>query len=61
MISVTVVLSLQIGIFETNDSLILISDPLGDASIGEILSGSDIIGEVDVQRYDYATASNWQF
>jgi hypothetical protein len=61
MISVTGVLSLQLGIFETNDSLILISDSLGDASIGEILTGSDIIGEVDVQRYVYATGANWRF
>lgn len=59
--SVTGVLSLQLGTFVTNNSLVLVSDSLGDASIGEISSGADISGNVDVQRYVNASATNWHF
>ena len=61
VISITGILGLQAGDFETNNSLILVSDNLGDASIGEILSGADIVGDVEVQRYVNATSSNWHF
>ena len=59
--SITGYLNLISGTFETNDSLVLISDSLGTASIMEIPIGADISGDVEIQRYVNSTAPNWRF
>lgn len=53
-------LTLTNGNFETNNSLTLISDATGTASIAEITGGS-ISGEITMQRYVDAGATNWRF
>lgn len=54
-------LELIAGTFDTNDSLVLLSDSIGTASILEIPSGADITGDIEIQRYVYSTAANWHF
>ena len=53
-------LTLSSGDFFTNNALTLISDISGTARIAEITGGS-IVGEIDVQRYIAAGATNWRF
>jgi hypothetical protein len=45
------VVSPEKGIFNTNDRLTLISNASGTASIGEIKSGADVLGQVTIQRF----------
>lgn len=53
-------LTLTEGQFETDDSLIFISDANGTAYIKEITGGS-ITGEIVYQNYINAGATNWRF
>lgn len=53
-------LSLLDGNLLTNDALTLVSDENGDARIAEV-TGGDITGQVDVQRYIDAGATDWRF
>lgn len=48
------------GSFETNDSLILISDAILTARIGEI-TGVGVTGEIEMQRYIDAGETYWRF
>lgn len=58
--SLTGTLTLTSGNFSTNNSLTLISDANGTARIAEI-TGGNISGDVTVQRYIDAGATNWRF
>ena len=59
--SITGELTLVLGTFDTNDSLVLVSNSLGTASILEINGSADIIGDVEIQRYIDASSTNWHF
>ena len=48
------------GSFNTNDRMIVLSNALGDGSIGPVTGGS-ISGDVVMQRYIDAGATNWRF
>ncbi|MFK8038853.1 MAG: hypothetical protein AB8B74_11220, partial [Crocinitomicaceae bacterium] len=54
-------LTVQNGTFNTNDSLILISDATGTARIDEITGGGSIVGEIEMQRYIDAGETYWRF
>lgn len=58
--SVRGALALNNGILETNDELTLISDENGTARIAEVMGGA-MLGEVNVQRYIDAGATDWRF
>ena len=53
-------LTLTNGLFDTGNLVTLISDAIGTASIEEITGGS-IIGNITMQRYVDAGATNWRF
>ncbi|MCB9195603.1 MAG: PKD domain-containing protein [Flavobacteriales bacterium] len=53
-------LKLSIGNFETNNSLTIISDINGTGRIDEIESSASISGNVTMQRYIPAGATNWR-
>lgn len=53
-------LTLTSGLFTTNDSITLISDATGTARIGTITGGS-ISGDIIMQRYIDAGATDWRF
>ncbi len=54
-------LTVQNGVFDTNDSLILVSDANRTARISEITGGGSIIGEIEMQRYIDAGETYWRF
>ncbi|MFK8038027.1 MAG: T9SS type A sorting domain-containing protein [Crocinitomicaceae bacterium] len=59
-VSIHGALSLEDGSLETNDSLRMVSDATETARITEIKNGS-ITGNVEVERYIDAGATNWRF
>ncbi|MFK8038852.1 MAG: LamG-like jellyroll fold domain-containing protein [Crocinitomicaceae bacterium] len=60
-VSLTNTLTVQNGTFNTNDSLILISDAIRTARIDEITGGGSIVGEIEMQRYIDAGETYWRF
>ena len=54
-------LNLASGIFNTNNAFTLISNASGTARIASIPAGADIIGNINMQRYIGAGATNWRF
>ncbi len=54
-------LKLISGTFDTNNSLVLLSDSIATASIMEIPLGANISGDVEIQRFVSSSASNWHF
>ena len=54
------IMSIEAGSFITNDSLTVISDSIGTASIGEI-TGAGISGEITMERYIDAGETNWRY
>ena len=54
-------LTVQNGVFETNDSLTLVSNASGTARIAEITGGGSITGEIEMQRYIDAGETYWRF
>ncbi|MFK8046281.1 MAG: LamG domain-containing protein, partial [Crocinitomicaceae bacterium] len=60
-VKLTNTLTVQDGTFNTNDSLILISDAIRTARIDEITGGGAVVGEIEMQRYIDAGATYWRF
>ena len=54
-------LTVQNGVFETNDSLTLVSNASGTARIAEITGGGSITGEIEMQRYIDEGETYWRF
>ncbi len=60
-INLTGALDLQSGCFETDDKLLLISNASATARISEIDPSACITGDITMQRYIDAGATNWRF
>jgi hypothetical protein len=58
--SVKGVVTISAGNFETNDSLILLSDENGTGSIGPLVNGT-LTGEITMQRYLSESIGDWRF
>ncbi|MCB0410362.1 MAG: hypothetical protein KDD29_09085, partial [Flavobacteriales bacterium] len=60
-INLTGTLDLRSGCFETDDKLLLVSNASGTARISEIDPSACITGNITMQRYIDAGATNWRF
>jgi len=60
-LSILHTISVQNGVFNTNDSLILVSNDILTARIDEITGGGAVNGEIEMQRYIDAGETYWRF